>query len=89
MFQPSWSSLTIRALVTGFVGLLAMSAPLIGADHSPETLIAVKTPNGAVIQAELADTALKQPRGSCSVSSLQMTEACSLSLGTPNLGYSG
>ncbi|GMV51458.1 MAG: hypothetical protein NBKEAIPA_02684 [Nitrospirae bacterium] len=63
MFQPSWSSLTIRALVTGFVGLLAMSAPLIGADHSPETLIAVKTPNGAVIQAELADTALKRAQG--------------------------
>jgi uncharacterized membrane protein (UPF0127 family) len=32
-------------------------------DPSPETLIFVKTPKGTVIQAELADTALKRAQG--------------------------
>lgn len=34
-----------------------------GADLPAETLIAVKTPSGTVIQAELADTALKRAQG--------------------------
>ena len=33
------------------------------ADSPPETLITVKTPQGALIQAELADTALKRAQG--------------------------
>ena len=52
-------------LAGGLVGLvvLAMSCSTWAADPPPETLITVKTPNGTLIQAELADTALKRAQG--------------------------
>jgi uncharacterized membrane protein (UPF0127 family) len=43
--------------------LLASAIPTGAAEHSADTLIAVKTPKGALIQAELADTALKRAQG--------------------------
>ena len=52
-------------LAGGLVGLvvLAMSCSTWAADPPPETLITVKTPTGTLIQAELADTALKRAQG--------------------------
>jgi len=44
-------------------GLFIESRTAYAADASPDTLITVKTPHGALIQAELADTALKRAQG--------------------------
>lgn len=41
----------------------AVTGPTLAADPSPETLITVKTPQGTLIQAELADTSLKRAQG--------------------------
>ena len=52
--------------LTGCLWLLAIMAHCCfgwAADLPAETLIAVKTPSGVVIQAELADTALKRAQG--------------------------
>ena len=52
--------------LTGCLWSLAITANCCAgwaADVPAETLIAVKTPNGTVIQAELADTALKRAQG--------------------------
>ena len=45
------------------IGLSIKSTTARAADSSPDTLITVKTPQGALIQAELADTALKRAQG--------------------------
>lgn len=43
--------------------ICAVTGPAIATDPSPEILITVKTPQGALIQAELADTAIKRAQG--------------------------
>ncbi len=62
-----------QKLIVVALGLLALrglailicviSGSILAADSSPETLITVKTPHGALIQAELADTSLKRAQG--------------------------
>ncbi len=41
----------------------AVTEPALATDPSPEILITVKTPQGVLIQAELADTSLKRAQG--------------------------
>jgi uncharacterized membrane protein (UPF0127 family) len=45
------------------MGLFTGSRVAVSADLIPDTLITVKTPQGALIRAELADTALKRAQG--------------------------
>lgn len=45
------------------LGLCTDSGTAVSADPGPETLITVRTPHGALIRAELADTALKRAQG--------------------------
>lgn len=47
------------AIITLFSTAISIEA----ADHSADTLITVKTPKGSLIQAELADTAMKRAQG--------------------------
>ena len=56
-------ALSLAMLYIWTIGLCASSRPARAADPPPETLITVKTPKGALIQAELADTALKRAQG--------------------------
>lgn len=56
-------TLTFVALGIWAIGWLIDTGPALASDASPETLISVKTPKSAVIQAELADTALKRAQG--------------------------
>ncbi len=59
-FSTRFSRMT--AGVWGLV-MLAIACTSWAADPPAETLITVKTPNGTLIQAELADTALKRAQG--------------------------
>ncbi len=63
---PKTHHSTWLSRLTGCLWSLAMVANCCvgwAAEVPAETLIAVKTPNGTVIQAELADTALKRAQG--------------------------
>ena len=61
--KPNPLALVLVALCIGAIGFLANSGIAWSADPPLETLITVKTPRGTLIQAELADTALKRAQG--------------------------
>ena len=60
--KPNPMALSLAILCIWTIGACAIR-PAWAADPPPETLITVKTPQGALIQAELADTALKRAQG--------------------------
>ena len=55
--------LSATALCIWMITLSIAGVSTRAADSSPETFIAIKTPQGTMIQAELADTALKRAQG--------------------------
>ncbi|WHZ25032.1 MAG: hypothetical protein OJF47_004144 [Nitrospira sp.] len=55
--------LSLSMCCIAVITLFSTTTPTEAADHTVDTLITVKTPNGALIQAELADTALKRAQG--------------------------
>ena len=59
-FLVALGPLALRMLA---ILICIVSRPILAADPSPEILITVKTPHGALIQAELADTSLKRAQG--------------------------
>lgn len=60
-FAPVVVGVAMRCI--WLIGISTESSMARAADSSPEILITVKTPQGALIQAELADTALKRAQG--------------------------
>ena len=60
---PQPIALGLMLFCSWAIGFFATSRLADCADLLPETLITVKTPQGALIRAELADTALKRAQG--------------------------